>query len=149
MADTMDDVTQRVNIAAQGLLENESLTSDLDDQAAKTLLEWGLDCLRKIAQDTSGMDEAQAEEAMYPRLRATRTLLRTVNNAVASGIAMNAIFSSELISQIIEQAQVIYGPNFIPPAGEQLSAFVSLQPEPTADVSQQIQNLREWIENPL
>ena len=149
MAETTDDVTQRVNIAAQGLLENESLTADLDDQAAKTLLEWGLDCVRKIAQDTAGMDEAQAEGDMYPRLRATRTLLRTVNNTVASGSAMNTIFTSELITQIIEQAKVIYGPNFIPPGDEQRSAFVEHQPELTGDISHQILKLREWIENSL
>jgi len=43
------DLEQRASRAAESILEDESLTSDLDDVAAKVLLDWGLACAKAIA----------------------------------------------------------------------------------------------------
>ena len=103
----MDELTQRVNRAAEGILENESLTADLDDAPAQALLDWGVACARMIAESTAGLGEVEAEKAMSPRLRATRRLMRLVSKWVAGR------HQSGLLIEVLEQAAIIYGKDFL------------------------------------
>ena len=79
----MDEFADRSRRAVESLLENESLTSSLDDAAAQVLLKWGTDCAKLIVSSTAGLDAASAEDAMYPRMRALRRLMRRVNKWAA------------------------------------------------------------------
>jgi hypothetical protein len=139
------EVAQRISQVTQSILENESLTADLDDTAAKELLDWGLACARRIAQDTMGLNSTKAEEVMSPRLRATRRLMRSVNSWIATREQMDAEASTTSLAKIIEQATIIYGEGFMPPDGEQQAAFLKQQ---TDNPQQMIANLRELLENP-
>jgi hypothetical protein len=144
-SEVAEELTQRINQVTQSILENESLTADLDDTAAKELLDWGIACARKIAQDTTGLNNSEAEETMSPRLRATRRLIRSVNSWIARRGEMDVEASSSSLSEIIEHAATIYGESFTPPDNERRAAFLRQQ---TDNPQQMIANLRGLLENP-
>jgi len=145
---TVDELAQRATRAAESILENESLTADLDDVAANVLIEWGVACAKMIVQSTASLDSAQAEEAMAPRLRAIRQLMRAVNNWTANQRGMDAEANAASLARIIEQAAIMYGENFTPPAQDQRDAFLKQQLESSGTPQQWIANLRGLLENP-
>jgi hypothetical protein len=142
----MNDLAQRMRHAAQGILENERLTADLDDTAAEVLLDWGIACAELVARSTVGLDDSQAEEAMYPRLRATRRLMRLVNRWIASRLEIDAEADAALLTKIFDQAAIIYGEAFSPPQENQRAAFEEQSLELGDYPPQLITSLRTWIE---
>jgi hypothetical protein len=141
----LDELAQRVRRTAESILDSESLTSDLDDDAAKTLLDWGMDSARRIAQSTSGLNAAEAEDAMYPRLRAIRRLMRRVNRWVARRQEMEADESASLVAEIVEQASIVYGRGPASLSHERISAFVQRQSDLNAP--QLVAALRDLLED--
>jgi hypothetical protein len=142
----MDQVERRTKRAIQSLLENESLTSDLDDDAAQALLTWGMDCVKLVTPSTAGLDDEQAEEAMYPRLRATRRLMRQVSRWVAQQQDLDERARARFLDQVIEQATIIYGQGYTAPEAMQRHNFVTrlaFSPTPL----QLITDLRRLVEN--
>jgi len=144
----MYEVSQRIERAAEGILENERLTADLDDAAAQVLLDWGLACAELIAGSTDGLSDSDAEEVMSPRLRATRRLMRGVNEWVAGQADRSPEGGAELLAQIIEQAEVIYGDGFIPPDDDRREAFLARHSRRAENSAQSIEELRKLLENP-
>ena len=144
----MYEVTRRIERAAESILENERLTADLDDAAAKVLLDWGVACAERIAGSTDGLGDFEAEEVISPRLRATRRLMRRVNQWVAGWPNVDTKEEVELLNQIIEQAAIIYGDSFVPPGEHQRTSFVARQGELNDDATQFIAGLRELLEKP-
>jgi hypothetical protein len=135
---------QRIRRVSESFLDNESLTANLDDSAAKELLDWGLNLGSRIAKGTASVeDDEQADKAMYPRLRATRRMMRGVARWLASEREGDQESSSEALNQIIEQAQVIYGQAFTPPSAEQRSKFLKVQSEFVDNPPRLIANLRQ------
>lgn len=98
----MNLIQLRIQRAAESLLENEALTGELNDEAARLLLDWGIDRARAITETTVDMDEILAEETMYQPMRALRKMLRSVNKWV------NDPQEREL-GKIIQQASIVYG----------------------------------------
>lgn len=140
------ELDRRRQRAVESILDNESLTSNLDDDAARLLIDWGLSCAEQIVVSTVGMAAAEAEDATYPRLRATRRLMRFVNRWIRQRLEMMPDESTALLGQIVQQAEVVYGHSFAPPKPERQRAFAMMVfgDEP-AEI---IQNLREFIEHP-
>jgi hypothetical protein len=145
----VDRMAQRIKHVAEGFLENESLTADLDDRAAQVLLDWGLTSSKRVAQGTVDLDDVEAEEAMYPRLRATRRLMRYVNRWVAQRQEMDTQASTTLLSRILDQAAIIYGERFRPPSEERRQVFLQRMAFTGAAGSAQqvVTSLREFIED--
>ncbi|MFC1974827.1 hypothetical protein ACFLXQ_00335 [Chloroflexota bacterium] len=140
-----DQLTQRIDRVAQSILENESLTSELDDAAAQELLDWGVDWAKIIVLHTANLNEIEAEEVMSPQLRANRRLMRVVNKWITKQQAIDVEDSAKSLTKIIEQVAIIYGEDFIPPDGGQCVAFARLQIEFMDNPQQMITNLREWL----
>ncbi len=141
----MNELGQRIDRAVESILENESLTADLDDAAARVLLDWGIACARMIAQGSAGLNDLQAEQFMSPRLRATRRLMRVVNRWVPQRLQVNARENATLLAKMIEQAAVIFGQDYSPPTLDRRKGFLRkslVDPPP-----QVIENLRVLIEN--
>jgi hypothetical protein len=69
----MDDLESRRRAAAEHILEDETLTADLLDPAAKVLLDWG------VAQATALAAQAEGLDAHLTNLR--RTLKRIAAQA--------------------------------------------------------------------
>jgi hypothetical protein len=136
---------QRVRRAAESILENESLTAGLDDEAAQRLLDWGVACAEAIAQETASLNDDEAEAAMSPRLRATRRFMRRVRGWVVKRQEMEADASAELLSEIIEQAAIMYQ-DFMPPDDHQREVLENEWLNLADDPAQMIVRLRMFIE---
>jgi hypothetical protein len=118
------------------------------------------------------MDDEAAEEAMYPRLRATRHLMRQVrrwgtNLETAETDAprpsipqrfMNLLgrqkpsqefkAAEELWSGVVAQAAIIYGQGYNAPGSDQRQTFLKQYPEMRAQPVQLIASLRKLVEPP-
>ena len=102
-----NQLAQCINHAVENILENESLTTDLDDAAAEALLDWGVACAKMIAQSTVGLNKIEAEDVMLPRLRATRRLMRLMNRWGSKRLQMDVESNAALLTKVIEQAVII------------------------------------------
>ena len=127
-----DDLIKRINRAVSSLAGNESLFAELGTETAKIVLDWGIAATRRVVGETDGLDDAAAEEATYPRLRAVRQLIRLVNRIAAGGPGQD---TASLLDQIVAQAGIVYGPGYRPPTPEQRLAL----PAPGPD------SLPEWV----
>ncbi len=142
-----EKLKERIDRVAESILDNERLTADLDDSAAKELLDWGLTAAKQIVQGTADVDdETQAQEAMYPRLRATRRMMRAVNIWIVNVREGDIEGSTRALDRIFEQASIIYGRAFTPPSAEQRDAFISTQAKSVDNPPQMIANLRQILE---
>jgi hypothetical protein len=112
-------IQERIQRAVESILENEALTADLDDQAAKVLLDWGVEQAQAITIETAELADDEAEEAMYQPMRALRKMLRSVNKWANDP-------QENHLARIMEQAEIIYGSC---PNEEHRSAFTSQTPE--------------------
>ncbi len=134
----MRELERRVQSAVESILGNESLTADLDDPAAKALLDWGIACAERIAGRTAGLNDEQAEEIIYRGLRATRRLMRLVQRWASHQTGMD----TALLDQILEQAAIIY-PDFTPPSTHRRVMFLYQIPDPAL---QRITQIRELVQ---
>jgi len=142
------ELTRREHHAVASILENERLTADLDDASAKLLLDWGIACVQRVVRSTAGLSDEQAEQAMYPRLRATRRLMRWVNQWIAGRREPDAQRGAAALDQLVEQAAVIYGEGYAPPSQDRRQRFLSMQFEYADDPGRLIADLRRLIESP-
>ena len=144
-----EKIGKRISRVAESILENERLTSDLDDSAAKELLDWGLNVARQIVQGTASEDDDEAaEQAMYPRLRATRRMMRAVNRWIANQQKGDTEGRDKAFNNILEQASVIYGRPFTAMDDDQRATVSRVQLEYASDPPQMIAHLRELFERP-
>ena len=148
MNGTMDAVEKRKSRAVEGILENESLTSNLDDISAKALLDWGIACAKTIAQGTARLEDSEAEQVMSTRLRATRRLMRSINRWIGKQQEGTAEDPTRTLDRIIEQAPVIYGQALPSPMEELRDGLSKLLVESARNPSQMIAGLRGLIESP-
>jgi hypothetical protein len=141
------NIEERIQRTVESILENERLTADLDDDAAQVLLDWGTSCAKRIAQGSLGLNDTQAEETMYQPMRATRRLMSTTNKWIARYDIFGEENHAESLQKIIEQAGIIYGQEYIPPASGQQSAFLMESHELISDIPGMISKLRTLVEN--
>jgi hypothetical protein len=117
----MIEIQQRIQRAVESILDNEALTADLDDQAARVLLDWGVGLTQQIVGQTLEMDEAQAEQATYQPMRALRKMLRSANKwANAPG--------EKNLRKVLDQAPNVYGSRYRQPSDQQLGDFMAQIP---------------------
>ncbi len=145
----MGNFNERLSRVAEGLLENEQLTADLDDAAAHVLLDWGLKMARQIVRQTLGMDDLAAEDALYAPMRATRRLMRAVNKWVARQDIFSETQHAETLAKIISHAEVVYGDTYIPPAQEQREQFLARRAALMSNPVDFIVELQKLIEHAL
>jgi len=74
----MNDLKERFHLVMGSLTGNESLAPSLDDEAAKTLLNWCEELARAVVQETDKLDDTAAEDYMSPKLKALRLMLRSL-----------------------------------------------------------------------
>ena len=136
------DLEQRIRMAAESILENETLREGLDDDAASALLDWGVAQAKQIAGDTAGLeDEVEIEEAMDPRIRGLRRILRAVTSLYTEE-NIEPGRQTELLQDIVDQAPHVYGPTGVY-STEELVHFLAAQ---SGSVAEKISGLRTLIE---
>ena len=142
-----DGLENRVKQAVESILENETLTSDLEDQSAKVLLDWGIDWARTIALDTAGLDDMVAGDTMSQRLRAVRRLIRAVIKWVGDQQGIDAEKSASLISRMLEQAAILYGQDeAMPIDAVQMDVFFGLRQKLAGNQLEMVAAVRRTIE---
>lgn len=117
-------VMRRMNSAVGTILDNEALTDNLDDAAAKVLLDWGVACAEMIVHSTAGLSDNEFNNEAEPRLRATRRLMRQINRWVPTRPRMSYEENAEKLDEIVEKAAVVYGEGYVPPDDSQRVAFL-------------------------
>lgn len=123
-------IEQRMRREITNLYSNEGLTSNLNDSSSKIFLNWAEKHVRKIVGSTAGMEDEIADETMYPRLKAIRSLARYVNQAVDKQVDPTI-----LMNKILVQAKNLYGDEFIEPELDKLKSLLSMpEIEPEAFV---------------
>jgi hypothetical protein len=131
-------------MAAESLLENESLRAGLEEGGAAALLRWGVACAKRIAAEHASLEDNEAyEEACYPQMRALRRMLDRVNSLYRPGMLPAA--RRALLVEIADLAAVAYGPGAHTPQRIYWSRFLATLDEP----GERIDNLRKLIEQNL
>jgi hypothetical protein len=106
----MNILDTRIRMAAESILENEALRDGLyDEQAASALLNWGVTWAEYLALQTAHIaDEQEAEDEIYPRMKALRKLLVAVKDlAIAEGWTLEAV--QQGLQEAFNYAQVLNG----------------------------------------
>jgi len=136
------DISARQRRAAERILENESLREGLDDSGATALLNWGVLCAKRIAADTADIeDEEEADEAVYPRMRALRQMLDDVKSLLNPDLPPSDF--ETLATEMGEFASTVYGPDAkIPPF-----KWETFHSSHANDTGEKINTLRALIEN--
>ncbi|RLD02688.1 MAG: hypothetical protein DRI56_13770 [Chloroflexota bacterium] len=102
------DTELRAAQAVESILSNETLTSDLDDEEAKLLLNWGLEWAKRVALNTSHLKDAAAQENMHPKLKAIRKLMRLVNRWGANLESLEEAQQAKIFAEIVEHTKLIF-----------------------------------------
>ena len=145
----MDSILVRINRTIEGILENESLTDNLNDEAAKVLIDWGIQHAKEIAVSTIDIfDEEQAEEAIYARMRALRRIMQTINTWVVKVSVNDLNYGESALKRIISQADILYGAAYTPPDEASLKNLINRQISLSHAPADFIGGLLRLIENP-
>jgi len=136
------DYTQR---AVESILENETLTADLDDQAADLLLDWAMSLAKEAAQGVAGINEASAEEQFGNRMRNVRQFIRQVNRWAGSSTATTPDEGQSALNKALELAVQVYGEGLPLVSSGQVGAF-SQEAEQMGQAGDRITSLRQLLE---
>ena len=129
-----DILSKRIERVSESILSNEAFTAQFEDDAANLLLNWALKSVEFIVSDTIGLNDASAEEAMYPRMKALRRIAK-----YAGKLAVGTDDPAELVGKIIEKAHDLYGPGFIAPDELAQNAFIQqVQSNPPTELVNQL-----------
>lgn len=112
----MANLEARIRMAAESILENEALRSGLnDDEAARSLLDWGVSWAATLAQQTADIeDDEEADQAAYPRMKALRGMMTALKDlSVAEGWTRDSIHQT--LETALGCARVLHGQAWQPP----------------------------------
>jgi hypothetical protein len=139
------DIEKRIRMAAESILENESLREGLDDSGASALLDWGIARAKYIAGQSANLeDDDEAEEASYPQKRALRQMLEAAKSLTAQDLDSDQ--KTALLAELSGSATIVYGSEISMPEQiywDTFSATKDSQPD------QKIISLRALIEKNL
>ncbi len=145
----MNSMEQRITRAAESILENENLTTDLNDEAAQVVIDWGIHCAREIALRTvECIDDEDAEKVMYRPMRALRRMIRYINKWSANINELDRDSGSSTLGKILDEAQAVYGKNFRPPSEQIIADLLNRQDQLKNRPVAFLAELRSAIENP-
>ncbi len=139
------NLEQRIRRAAESILENEAIRGGMDDDGANALLEWGTQCAQNIATATADLeDDLEAEESVYPRMKALRKMLGAIQKLSAP--ELETARENDLWRELTRQAAVVYGRSVPELAELQTSAIDALKHAPSGE---KLRRLREMLETKL
>ena len=133
----MSLIEKRVQRAVESVLENESLLGGLDADAAQALQDWGIQHVKRIAEDTGELDDERAEEAMYPRMKASRSLMKSIRIWIEHERESSDEERTKLWAKVEQNAQALYDSSLKLPDASTFSG---------ANTSEFVKNLISWLE---
>jgi hypothetical protein len=108
-------IDDRIRQAAEQILDDESLTGELQDQEAQVLLDWGIAQSRRLCEQTLEMDDAEAEEYLSTVLPNLRFAIRRTNKLLGSMARIDAGMIADGLTGIFESCALIPGLSSAPP----------------------------------
>ncbi len=133
----MDILSKRIQKVVESVLENEALVSGLDESAAEILQGWGIKTAASVAEKTDQLDDERAEREMYPKLKASRRLMRTIRIWLRQETETLPEERAQLWAKIEKRAKALYGEGLSLPSPEQFSGGTQVE---------FIQNLLDWLD---
>lgn len=130
-----NQLESRITKVVESILDNEALTNHMNDSAAKIFIHWAVEKSEEIARSTEGMDDVSAEEIMYPRLKAIRSIARYIGNWSEN--------PQEILENLIRQLQVIFEEEFTPPNESEKEEFLNIYQN--EDLSVVVLGLKEFL----
>jgi hypothetical protein len=79
-----NQINQRAQLAAEQILDDASLTDEMSDPEASKVIEWAVSVARQLAEQTSGLDNAQAQQVLDEQVQNLRKVVRRINGLVGS-----------------------------------------------------------------
>ncbi len=108
----MSDLEKRRKRAVESILENEALTSDLDNAAALKLNEWGIRLAESVADETSDMQHDKGLDHIGERIRSLRRLMRNINRLSGRLNRLDDDARRDRFQFIVKHARELYGKRF-------------------------------------
>ncbi len=140
----MADLDARLQSAYEEISGNESLLEMLDTDAATDMLTWGKSLAASIIKRTGDLDDATAEEALVPRLKAVRQVMRMVGNWAAGKYADPAS-RAPLRDKLLESFHVMFGENAKLPSVTEMDALLNEVDNRENDPQQLILKLKSLL----
>jgi hypothetical protein len=131
-----EEKTMDHQIFIERILENESLTGDLEDDPAARLLQWGTGQVPALVE---GLDD---EEAAGDRVNALMALMRQLGRTAANGLGAEAADLASELPGLLEHYTQVFGPVRETQAAELEVAAVELSMLPA---DQAVSFLLEWL----
>jgi hypothetical protein len=141
---SMPNMELRIRMAAESILENEALRGGLsDEQASTSLLNWGMARAQQLAGETAEIeDEEQADEAIYPRMKALRKMLGAIKDLASSeNLGMDKLQNG--LQVVFNYAQLVYGESWQTPVQISDETWLILQ---SGQSLEKINSLRNMLE---
>ena len=104
----MADINSRIQKYVSQMAGNEALLEMLDTDAATEMMEWATATVTALVKETEGLDDAAAEEALAPKLKAVRQAMRSGGNWAAGQYA-DPESRASLQAKLAEYRSVISG----------------------------------------
>ena len=108
----MSDLEKRRKRAVEYILENEALTSDLEDAAALKLSDWGMRLAASVADETSNMKHNKGLEHIGERIRSLRRLMRNINRLSGRVNRLDEDAHRDRFKLILKHAKELHGKRF-------------------------------------
>ncbi len=108
----MSDLEKRRKRAVEYILENEALTSDLEDAAALKLNDWGMRLAASVADETSNMKHNKGLEHIGERIRSLRRLMRNINRLSGRVNRLDEDAHRDRFKLILKHAKELHGKRF-------------------------------------
>ena len=137
----------RVQRVIEELTGNEALLEMLETEAATELLNWGIELATSVVKKTEGMDEAEAEQVLLPRLKAVRQTMRSVGNW-AAGKYVDPESRVQLRDNLLGYFRVIFGEDARLPSAEKMDELLHQVDDTNNTPHRLILKLKQLVEEP-
>ena len=141
----MVEIGARVQRVIEELTGNEALLEMLETEAATELLDWGIEMASSLVKRTEGMDEAEAEQVLLPRLKAVRQVMRSVGNW-AAGQYVDPESRAQLRDKLLGHFKVIFGGDVRLPSPQEMDELLNQVDDKNNTAHQLILKLKQSLE---
>ena len=141
----MVEIGARVQRVIEELTGNEALLEMLETEAATELLDWGIEMATSLVKRTEGMDDADAEQILLPRLKAVRQMMRSVGNW-AAGKYVDPESRVQLRDNLLGYFKVVFGEGARLPSAEKMNELLNQVDDKNNTPHQLILKLKQSLE---
>ena len=143
----MANTEARIQQAIEEITGNEALLEMLETEAAVEMLEWGKAMVISLVETTQDLDDADAESALEPRLKAVRQTMRSIGNW-AAGKYTDPADRVQLREKLLDRFRTIFGEDAVLPSADELDAALNQVDDSGKTPPQLILTLKELLNPP-